>query len=103
MKLLKKCVLILHLLQGELAAKKELDIYDERNNFGVVTQLADFMSDAANWDSFIWGGFGGMTMYGGRSLVNKAVYGKRNNEYAAKQYQLLMNALSRYCCYNRRI
>lgn len=81
------------LLQGELAAKKELGIYDERNNFGVVTQLADFMSDAANWDSFIWGGFGGMTMYGGRSLVNKAVYGKRNNEYAAKQYQLINDAL----------
>ena len=59
------------LKEGELEAKKYLDIYDPLNDMTFAKRLYSQVSDARNWDSFLWGMAGGAVMYAGKGILNK--------------------------------
>jgi len=53
-------------------------------------RLYDFASKGSNWDSFIWGAIGGMTMTLGRGAIQKILY----KDSATQEAELIKNNLN---------
>ena len=81
------------LKEGELEAKKYLDIYDPLNDMTFAKRLYSQVSDARNWDSFLWGMAGGAVMYAGKGILNKIRMPDSYKDYNKKLYEGIMNSL----------
>lgn len=79
--------------EGQLAAKREFGIYDPRNELTFFNRVKQYVSDSRNWDSFLWGMAGGVTMYGARDILAKINMPDSYKDYNKNLYTNIMNTL----------
>lgn len=81
------------LKQGEDAAKDYFGIEHANKNKSSIDKLGEMVRDANAWDSFIWGAIGGGVLAGGRSVIDKVLNGKTQQEYEQKRANNIINTV----------
>ena len=85
----------LALQEGEVKAKEVLGVKDYRHNMSEFSRWADLASKANSWDSFIWGAIGGLTLGLARGVIQKGIYGKKEQEFEANRVTNVLNSLQK--------
>lgn len=78
---------------GEAQAQEHFGLYNAKANRSFAENMWSHLGEGKNWDSFIYGALGGLTMMGLRGRVSAIAHPKKYREDSYKMYQQYFTGL----------